>query len=353
MKKEIPIEQIVGLTILAILVIGCFIILRPFISAVIWAVILSFTTWPLYRRIESFIGGRRATAALIMVLMLFTVLLAPFVIAGISLSDSITGLVDEGRKLLEQGLPDPPDWVRSLPLIGSSVDSYWKSLAHNSARLLAEMKKFSDPAMAWLLSGSLTLGRGILQMALSILITFFFFRDGVSVAGKLTAMIYRIGGQRALHLLDVAGVTVRAVVYGILGTALAQGVLAAFGLWIAGIPGAFLLGLLTFFLSVIPVGPPLVWIPATIWLAADGRIGWAVFMAIWGLLVVSSVDNFIKPIIISRGSTLPFILILLGVLGGVIAFGFMGVFLGPTLLAVGYGLLEEWFEEQEEQKRRP
>lgn len=352
MKKEIPTEQIVGLTILAILVIGCFIILRPFISAVIWAVILSFTTWPLYRRIESFIGGRRVAASLIMVFLLFIVLLAPFVIAGFSLSDGITGFADEGRKLLEQGLPDPPDWVGNLPLIGSSVDAYWKSLAHNSPRLLAEIKKISEPAMAWLLSGSLTLGRGILQMALSILITFFFFRDGVSVAGKLSAMVYRIGGHRALHLLDVAGSTVRAVVYGILGTALAQGVLAAFGLWIAGVPGAFLLGLLTFFLSVIPVGPPLVWIPAALWLASVDRIGWAVFMAIWGLLVVSSVDNFLKPILISRGSTLPFLLILLGVLGGVITFGFMGVFLGPTLLAVGYGLLEEWFEEQEEQKRR-
>lgn len=243
MKKEIPTEQIVGLTILAILVIGCFIILRPFISAVIWAVILSFTTWPLYRRIESFIGGRRVAASLIMVFLLFIVLLAPFVIAGFSLSDGITGFADEGRKLLEQGLPDPPDWVGNLPLIGSSVDAYWKSLAHNSPRLLAEIKKISEPAMAWLLSGSLTLGRGILQMALSILITFFFFRDGVSVAGKLSAMVYRIGGHRALHLLDVAGSTVRAVVYGILGTALAQGVLAAFGLWIAGVPGAFLLGL--------------------------------------------------------------------------------------------------------------
>jgi len=131
------------------------------------------------------------------------------------------------------------------------------------------------------------------------------------------------------------------VVYGILGTALAQGGVAGIGFWIAGVPGAALLALLTFFLSVVPVGPPMVWIPAVIWLFNQGSSGWAIFMLIWGL-GVSSVDNVIKPWLISQGSAMPFILIFFGVLGGALGFGVIGVFLGPTLLALLYRLVEEW-----------
>jgi predicted PurR-regulated permease PerM len=132
------------------------------------------------------------------------------------------------------------------------------------------------------------------------------------------------------------------VVYGILGTALAQGILAGIGFMIAGVPGALLLGLLTFFLSIVPMGPPLLWIPAAGWLYYQGDTGMAIFLVLWGALVVSSVDNFLKPYLISQGAAMPFILVLFGVLGGLAAFGFLGVFLGPTLLAVGFSLLRDW-----------
>jgi predicted PurR-regulated permease PerM len=154
--------------------------------------------------------------------------------------------------------------------------------------------------------------------------------------------VEHIGGERGRHLLTVAGNTVRGVVYGILGTALVQAVMAGIGLVIAGVPGAAVLALLTFFLSVVPVGPPLIWLPASIWLFQQGSTGLGIFMLIWGI-GVSSVDNVIKPWLISQGSDMPFILIFFGVLGGALAFGFIGVFLGPTLLAVGFRLLEEWF----------
>jgi predicted PurR-regulated permease PerM len=161
------------------------------------------------------------------------------------------------------------------------------------------------------------------------------------VAGRLTSMVGRILGERGQYLLDVAGKTVRGVVYGILGTALVQAVMAGVGFLIAGVPGAALLALLTFFLSVVPVGPPLVWGPAVLWLFQQGSTGWAIFMLVWGF-GVSTVDNLVKPWLISQGSNLPFLLILFGVLGGVLAFGFIGVFIGPTLLAVGYRVVTEW-----------
>ena len=161
-------------------------------------------------------------------------------------------------------------------------------------------------------------------------------------------MLHRIAGARAARLSAVACGTIRSVVYGILGTAFAQAILAAIGLWIAGVPGALLWGMLTFFLSVVPVGPPLVWGSATLWLLSQGSIGWAVFMAVWGFFGISGIDNIIKPYLISRGSHLPFILTLVGVLGGALAFGFIGVFLGPLLLALGYRLLQEWVSNEPE-----
>jgi predicted PurR-regulated permease PerM len=153
-------------------------------------------------------------------------------------------------------------------------------------------------------------------------------------------------------LLTVAANTVRGVVYGILGTGLVQALMAGIGYFIAGVPGAALLALLTFFLSVVPVGPPLVWIPAALWLFHQGSTGWGIFMLAWGVLV-SSVDNVVKPWLISQGSDLPFILIFFGVLGGALMFGFIGVFIGPTLLAVGYRLVEEWASVTREAAREP
>jgi len=180
-----------------------------------------------------------------------------------------------------------------------------------------------------------------MEVALSVFIAFFILRDGAAAADRLTTGVGRIAGDRGRRLLEVAGRTVRGVVYGILGTALVQGGMAGIGFWIAGVPGAALLAVLTFLLSVVPMGPPLVWIPAVIWLFNQGSSGWAMFMLVWGL-GVSSVDNVVKPWLISQGSAMPFILIFFGVIGGALGFGVIGVFLGPTLLAVAYRLLEEW-----------
>jgi predicted PurR-regulated permease PerM len=192
------------------------------------------------------------------------------------------------------------------------------------------------------LAGGANVAQALLQLTLSVLIVYFLYRDGDAATRRLRAAVSRIAPERGPRLLDVASGTTRGVVYGILGTALAQGVLNAIGLWFAGIPAAPLLGLVTFFLSPVPIGPPLIWGPAGLWLLSQGHTGAGIFILLWGLLVVSSIDNVLKPLIISRGSNLPFILVMLGILGGVVAFGFIGVFLGPVLLALGLALLNEW-----------
>jgi predicted PurR-regulated permease PerM len=335
-------DRMVGLFALTALVVGILLVLRPFVSSVLWAIVLTYSTWPVFEAVRRVLRGNSTYAAATMTGLLTLVIILPVTVLGISLGDSVAPVVEAIRGWFEGGLPDPPPWLAQLPLIGKSVNAYWASLAHDSVKLAEEIRRLVEPFRSWLLSGGLRIGQGLAYLVLSVVLAFFFYRDGDAAAQAYTRALQRIAGSRAARLTAVAGGTIRSVVYGILGTALAQSILAAIGLWIAGVPGSLLWGMLTFFLSVVPVGPPLVWGGATAWLVYQGSIGWAVFMALWGFFVISGIDNIIKPYLISRGSRLPFILTLLGVLGGALAFGIIGVFLGPLLLALGYRLLQEW-----------
>jgi predicted PurR-regulated permease PerM len=334
-------ERNVGGAILVLLLFGCLLVMRPFLSAFVWAIVLSSSTWPLYRRLLKMLGGRRTLASLTMSLAMILIVLLPFLVVGATLADNVTELIDAVRKWLSEDLPSPPSWLEGVPFVGKKAHDYWLSVTADSDKLMHEAQRLLEPLGAVLLKVGLVLGNGLVELALSIFIAFFLFRDGESVGVRLNNAVERIGGERGRHLLEVAAATVRGVVYGILGTALVQAVMAGVGFWIAGVPAAGLLALLTFFLSVVPVGPPLVWVPATIYLFSQGSTGWAIFMLIWGI-GVSSVDNVVKPWLISQGSDMPFLLIFFGALGGVLAFGFIGVFIGPTLLAVAYRLVVEW-----------
>jgi predicted PurR-regulated permease PerM len=351
-------DRILGLAALALLVAGCLLVLVPFVTALVWAVILTFSTWPIYVRLLRAVGSRNTIAAALMTLATSLVLLAPLVIVVIGLADNASMLMDGLRTFFEDGLPEPPSWVAKLPLVGSWLANYWQGMVHDETQLLAALGEQLAEARTWLVRGGGYLAAGVMQLGLSVLVAFFLFRDGKVAALRLQRGLARVAGPDARYLLEVAGNTVKSVVYGILGTAMAQGLLSGIGFFVAGVPGASLLGLATFFLSVVPIGPPIIWGGATIWLYHHGEIGWAIFMFLWGALVISLVDNFLKPLIISRGSHLPFILVFLGVIGGVIAFGFIGVFLGPTLLAVGYRVLSEWMKadvtapQQDGHKRR-
>jgi len=387
-NTRLRLEQILGLVLLFFLLMGCFLVMKPFLTAAMWAAILGFSLWPVHRRVLGWCKGRRTLAALTTTLAVALVLVVPFLILGFSLADDARALGSATRKWVESGSNAPPAWVGRLPMVGEKAAAYWRDLAddlsklsqqvkrdaalrrggatnvtiepdglleeptettdskksedsHVGSRLISAAGKFIANAQPWLLKGGLAIGRGIAEVMLSVFLVFFIFRDGEAVAERLKNGITRIAGGRGRHLVELAGNTVRGVVYGILGTALVQGVMAAIGFVIAGVPGAALLGLLTFLLSVLPMGPPLIWIPASIWLFSQGSTGWGIFMIVWGI-GVSSVDNVVKPWLISQGSDMPFVLIFFGVLGGAFAFGFIGVFIGPTLLAVAYRLIEEW-----------
>jgi predicted PurR-regulated permease PerM len=336
------IDRTITLVVLAVLVAGVYMVLAPFLSAIAWAAVLVATTWPVFHwmvRRE----GRPAFAATVMTILILTVVVAPFVIVGSTLAENANRLAEFARGVIARGLPEPPQWLHGIPLVGERMADYWTSLTTDTSGLMEELKRFVDPLRAFAFKAGAVVGEGLFQLTLSVFIAFFFYRDGEAIIARVRGAVSRIAPVRGQHMLEVAGATTRAVVYGILGTALAQGVLMAIGLYIVGFKAAPLLGLATFFLSPVPIGPPLVWIPCGLYLIFGlDQTGWGIFLLLWGALVVSSVDNFIKPMIISRGSDLPFVLVLLGVFGGVVAFGFIGVFLGPVLLALGFALIKEW-----------
>jgi predicted PurR-regulated permease PerM len=335
-------EQSIGWIVLFVLLAGCLMVLRPFLSALLWAIVLCSSSWPVYSRLLGWFGNRRTLAALVMTLGMILIFLLPFIVVGSTLADNVKDLTAATKNMIADGPPAPPAWLAKIPGVGQQATEYWQSLAADTSKIWPEAQRLIEPASSWLLKGGLALGGGLIQLTFSIFIAFFLFRDGVAVAGRLTNAVERIGGERGKHLLTVAGSTVRGVVYGILGTALVQAIVAGMGFLIAGVPGAALLALLTFFASIVPVvGTALTTVPAAIWLFHQGSTGWGIFMLAWGALV-ASLDNVVKPLLISQGSDMPFILIFFGVLGGALTFGFIGVFLGPTLLAVGFRLVEEW-----------
>jgi predicted PurR-regulated permease PerM len=340
-------EQLAGLFVLLLIAIGCFVVLRPFIAALLWATILSISTWPAFRRLERAFGGRTTLAAAVMTVLLAIALLAPIGLLGTSLADNFAKLASTIVDSIEHGPPPPPPWLDEVPVIGPELAGSWHYFADDSTRFADTVREYVGPATQWLLGVGTKLGQGVLDLALSVVAAFFFFRDGAYGAKRVKVILEKVAGARGQRLLLVAETTINGVVYGMLGTALAQGALAAFGLWLAGVPGALFLGLITSLLSFVPMGPPMVWFPSMLWLFSTGHVEWGIFMGLWGFFVISTVDNVIRPYFISLGSALPLLLVFLGVLGGIVAFGLLGVFIGPTLLAVGYTLIREWSHSKE------
>lgn len=335
-------ERKIAMVVLIALLLGCLLVLRPFVSAILWAVVLCVSSWPLYARLLKWLGNRRTLVAGIMAMAMILVVLLPFVIVGASLGDNVKDFTAKVKEWSVSGPPEPPAWLAKIPVVGQKATGQWKAVTADTAKLRVQAGEMIERATPRLLKIGLAVGAGLMQLALSIFIAFFLFQDGGWLGERVTVAAGRIGGERGQRLLAMAAGTIRGVVYGVLGTAGVQGVSTGIGLLIAGVPNAALLALLAFFSSVIPVvGPALIWLPAALWLFSKGATTWGIFLIVWGTLV-NQIDNFLKPFLISKGSDMPFILIFFGVLGGAVAFGFIGVFLGPTLLAVGYRLITEW-----------
>ncbi|MFC5513955.1 AI-2E family transporter [Massilia jejuensis] len=325
-----------------LLTLGCLFVLKPFLPAILFAVAVVISSWPLYLRLLHAMRGRRSLAALTMTLSLTLLVIIPLATVAYNLADDVASTFGQMRYALEHGELLPPAWVRELPFIGQSLDNYLRQLVASREQMLSLAQRMVEPARHYLMAGGMMLGTGVVQMSMAAFVSFFVYRDGHALIAVTSSMITKVMGEGADAVTDIISQTTRGVMYGLLGTALAQALVAAIGFAIAGVPAVPLLSVLIFVTSLVPVGPPLIWGSAAIWLFAQGSTGWAVFMVIWGTVLISGVDNVVRPMLISRGTSLPFLLTLLGVLGGLIAFGVVGMFIGPVLLAVGYSLMSEW-----------
>ena len=344
-KHSATIQAVIAIVAMGLLLTGCALVLFPFSSAILWAMLLSFSTWGIFRRVRLAVGGRRSLAALIMTLLLAAIVVAPFIIVGGSLADNVTDVIEVIRHTLTTGPPATPQWLIDVPVVGPHLQDYLNHLASDQAAQKTLLHDLISPLKSIALELGKALGHGVFEISLSLVVCFFLYRDGEEAAARLETAAHRLAGERGRHLLDVARVTVTGVVHGILGTSLIQGVCGGIGFWIAGVPGAFLLGFVTFVLSFVPMGPGLLWLPAAGWIYHQGNTGWAIFIVIWSLVANTLVEHVLKPVIIARSGGTPFLIVMFGVLGGAIIFGFIGVFIGPVLLAVGYALIDEWSQE--------
>lgn len=332
------------LAIATLLIIGCIAVLLPFVGTLLFAIVICVTLWPLHRRLVVACRGKRTPAALIASLLLVLLILMPMLVLAGSLASSGDALLVTLRPYLEQGLPaEAPGWIAGLPWIGDFLAVYWHKVAASREELNSLLQMALAPTRKLLLATVALAGQGLLQVVLVIFFAFFLLRDGEAYAQALAVAARRLGGDLGERMLGLARGTVTGVMIGIVGTAAAQAVVGMIGYLIAGVPGVVVLTFATFIFSMVPViGPTLIWGGAAVWLYQNGDTGWALFMLLWGVLAISSVDNFVKPVLISRTAALPLLLIIVGVFGGVLVFGFIGLFLGPTLLALGQALLRDW-----------
>ena len=339
-------EQYARVAAVALLVFGCFLILQPFRGAILFAGVICFSTWPAFTHLRDRLGGRSWLAALIIVSVLILAIAFPVALAAQSIVVHSAEVVEAFRGFLDQKAEfELPAFIRELPVIGPWLVEYVRTLTQSSAELAAFAKRFSEPAKGFLMAMGTAAGQGFIQILIAIFVTYFFYRDGDRVRNLLLEGMARIAGaEHALKLIATAQNAVKGVVYGLIGTAFAQAAVALIGFLIAGVPGAFLLAALTFVLSLVPMGPPLIWGGAAAWLYFHDQVGWSIFMVIYGVAVISSVDNVVKPILMSRAGNLSMLVVVLGVFGGAIAFGFIGLFVGPALLALAWNLMKTWLE---------
>lgn len=340
-------QFIVTLAVAAAILFGGLIILAPFFPAILLSTIFALSAWPAFEWLKRRLNHRTALASTLMTLLLAMCFIAPILIIGTSVTDNFTKIYTAIESSLQGDTGQMSVWIKSIPYVGEKLSHHWGTITSDKKRLQEIMQEFAGPTSQWLITFGRAVGYGILDLTMGVIFAYFFFRHGTNVAVRVRNLIDKFGGERGEHLLEVSKNTLIGVVYGILGTALAQGALAAFGFWISGVPGATFLGLMTFFLAFIPMGPPIIWVPAAFWLISEGHTYWGAFLILWGLLVISTIDNFLKPYFISLGSNLPFMLVLIGIGGGVLAFGFIGIFIGPTLLALSYSIMLEWSGRKE------
>jgi predicted PurR-regulated permease PerM len=338
-------QRWVQLGALALLVALAIAVLRPFLVPVAWAAILAYATWPVFRRVERGLKGRTAWAALAMTVLVVLVVVGPAVTVSLALASEIQQAFQDLKAWAAAGQRSPlPEWVRQIPWIGPQAADRVEDLLADPGAMQEWVRGQAGPWARSVMGAVGDLARNLAGAGLALLSLFFLYRHGDALLRQIQRAARRLAGERVHAMLPPLGETVRAVMYGMLLTALAQGGLAMLGYWTVGLGAPALLGAATTLLALIPFGAPMVYVPASAWLFAQGRPLAGVLLLAWGALVVSTVDNVIRTWFISGTLRVPFLLVFFGVLGGLAAFGSLGLFLGPTTITLLLGLWREWTE---------
>lgn len=324
------------------LLVGCFTILRPFVAPLIWATVLAVSCWPGFRRLRGLLGERAGLAAWVFALAGMAVLLLPLVAAGLSAARHAPDLLAGIERVRHDGLPRLPEALTGLPVVGGRLAQFWAELSGEGTAVLSRYGSEIRLGVGWLAvrAGSFTLT--LVQFALAIILAALCLARAERAQAILGAIERRIGGSESGEMMALAARTIRAVSIGVVGGAFVEGVLSAVGLAIAGVPGSALLGVATFASGILQLGPGVVFLPVAAWVWWHDGWPWALFVLAWHLALVVPVAMFGGPGLMSNDTGLPMVLVLFGVLGGMLAFGFIGIFLGPTVLAVSYTLALRW-----------
>jgi predicted PurR-regulated permease PerM len=344
-------RRLTVVALVAVLVLLAFQVLQPFIVPVIWAGILAYVTWPVHEWLVRQFGGRRVPAALVMTLLLSAAIILPlFWLAILIKTEALPFYRELGPALANVVLPD---YVRNLPLVGPKLQSWLEQIARDPGSIDLAVKSFFDQSSGQLTAVFGGVGRNITKLALALISLFFMYRDGDEVTVQVNHALQRFFGEvRVEHYLSAVGGTVKAVVYGLVLAALAQATLAGLGYWVAGLPAPVLFAALTFLVGLIPFAIPFMWSGASLWLFLNGDPVAAAGLFIWGATAVSWIDNVVRPLVISGATQIPFLLVLFGVLGGLAAFGLVGLFIGPVVLAVIMTVWREWNAERRAMRPR-
>jgi predicted PurR-regulated permease PerM len=342
------VRLILAVLFIAGLLATSFWILWPFLPATIWATTLVVATWPLMLQVQRRLWHRRWLAVTVMTVALLLVFIGPFWLAVATITQNFSRIVGWANALASFRLPPPPVWLDHIPLFGSQLGLLWHRLeASGIDELAAKAAPYAGNAAGWLAGLLSGFGIAIVQFLLTLIIAAVLYAGGEHAAILAERFGHRLAGERGLQSVRLAGQAIRSVALGVVVTALLQSVLGGLGLAIAGTPLAPVLTAVMFILCIAQLGPGLVLIPAVVWFYWSGGAGWGTFLLVWSIIVIS-LDNIVRPLLIRKGAHIPLILLLAGVIGGLIAFGLVGIFLGPVVLAVGYTLLQAWLEEDPE-----
>lgn len=321
-------------------------ILRPFLGPMVWATMVVVATWPLMLRLQRLLGGRRFWAVTAMTLLLLLLFVVPLVLAISTIVGNADRLVEWAKLAATYRLPDaPPAWLTGLPMVGGMVERAWQQAAELGLRdLLPRLSPYAGDLTRWFVAEVGSIGVLLFQFLLTVVISAVMYSQGEQAAELVRRFAHRLAGERGDGAVLLAGGAIRGVALGVGVTALVQAVLGGLGVALAGVPFATLLSALMFMLCIAQIGPVPVLLGAAGWAFYDGSTGWAVFLVAWSL-IVGTLDNVLRPVLIRMGADLSLLLIFAGVIGGLFAFGLVGIFVGPVMLAVGYTLLEAWMND--------